>query len=312
VLVSLFDIIMPYILAGISVGGQYALIAIGYTMVYGILRLINFAHGDVFMVGGLLMVYISASLPLYISIPLVILLIVLIGFTIERVAYKPLRQAPRMSVMISAIGVSYLLQNLALYITGGLNQMYPVIPWISDTVTVFGVATKRATVITPFLVAALVFGLVWLIHRTKVGIAMRAVSKDYETSQLMGIKINSVISATFIIGSFLAAVGSILYFTNFSGVIPTSGAMPGLKAFVAAVFGGIGSIPGAVLGGFIIGICESIIKGLDTILGPAGAGVLNTPLELATFSDAFTFVILIAILVFKPTGLFGEKATDKV
>ena len=309
---SLFDIIMPYILAGISVGGQYALIAIGYTMVYGILRLINFAHGDVFMVGGLLMVYISASLPLYISIPLVILLIVLIGFTIERVAYKPLRQAPRMSVMISAIGVSYLLQNLALYITGGLNQMYPVIPWISDTVTVFGVATKRATVITPFLVAALVFGLVWLIHRTKVGIAMRAVSKDYETSQLMGIKINSVISATFIIGSFLAAVGSILYFTNFSGVIPTSGAMPGLKAFVAAVFGGIGSIPGAVLGGFIIGICESIIKGLDTILGPAGAGVLNTPLELATFSDAFTFVILIAILVFKPTGLFGEKATDKV
>ena len=303
---------MPYILAGISVGGQYALIAIGYTMVYGILRLINFAHGDVFMVGGLLMVYISASLPLFVSIPLVILLIVLIGFTIERVAYKPLRQAPRMSVMISAIGVSYLLQNLALYITGGLNQMYPTIPWISDTVTVFGVATKRATVITPFLVAALVFGLVWLIHRTKVGIAMRAVSKDYETSQLMGIKINSVISATFIIGSFLAAVGSILYFTNFSGVIPTSGAMPGLKAFVAAVFGGIGSIPGAVLGGFIIGICESIIKGLDTILGPAGAGILNTPLELATFSDAFTFVILIAILVFKPTGLFGEKATDKV
>jgi len=311
-LLSLFEVIMPYVLAGISVGGQYALIAIGYTMVYGILRLINFAHGDVFMVGGLLMVYISASLPLFISIPLVILLIVLIGFTIERVAYKPLRQAPRMSVMISAIGVSYLLQNLALYITGGLNQMYPAIPWISDTVTVFGVATKRATVITPFLVAALVFGLVWLIHRTKVGMAMRAVSKDYETSQLMGIKINSVISATFIIGSFLAAVGSILYFTNFSGVIPTSGAMPGLKAFVAAVFGGIGSIPGAVLGGFIIGICESLIKGLDTILGPAGAGILSSPLELATFSDAFTFLLLIVILVFKPTGLFGEKAADKV
>ena len=311
-ILNFFDVIMPYMLAGISVGGQYALIAIGYTMVYGILRLINFAHGDVFMVGGLLMVYISASLPLYLSIPLVILLIVLIGFTIERVAYKPLRQAPRMSVMISAIGVSYLLQNLALYITGGLNQMYPVIPWISDTVTVFGVATKRATVITPFLVVALVFGLVWLIHRTKVGIAMRAVAKDYETSQLMGIKINSVISATFIIGSFLAAVGSILFFTNFSGVIPTSGAMPGLKAFVAAVFGGIGSIPGAVLGGFIIGICESIIKGLDTILGPAGIGILSSPLELATFSDAFTFVLLIAILVLKPTGLFGEKATDKV
>jgi len=303
---------MPYILAGISVGGQYALIAIGYSMVYGILRLINFAHGDVFMVGGLLMVYISSSVPLFIAIPIVVLLIVLIGFTIERVAYKPLRQSPRMSVMISAIGVSYLLQNLALYITGGLNQNYPQIPWISDAITVFGVATKRATVVTPFLVIALVVALVWLIHHTKVGIAMRAVSKDYETSQLMGIKINTVISSTFVIGSFLAAAGSILYFTNFSGVIPTSGAMPGLKAFVAAVFGGIGSVPGAVLGGLLIGVIESLIKGLDTILGPAGAGLLQTPLELATFSDAFTFVLLIVILVFKPTGLFGEKATEKV
>ena len=309
---SLFDVIMPYVLAGISVGGQYALIAIGYTMVYGILRLINFAHGDVFMVGGLLMVYISASVPIFISIPIVIALIVLIGFTIERVAYKPLRQAPRMSVMISAIGVSYLLQNLALYITGGLNQMYPTIPWISDAIIVFGVSTRRVTVVTPFLVLALVVGLVWMIHRTKVGIAMRAVAKDFETSQLMGIKINSVISATFVIGSFLAAAGSVLYFSNYSGVIPTSGAMPGLKAFVAAVFGGIGSVPGAVIGGLLIGIVESLIKGLDTILGPAGAGFLKMPLELATFSDAFTFALLIIILVFKPTGLFGEKATDKV
>jgi len=215
-----------------------------------------------------------------------------------------------MSVMISAIGVSYLLQNLALYATGGLNQNYPSIPWISDSITVLGVTTKRVTVITPFLVLALVFALVWLIHRTKVGIAMRAVAKDFETSQLMGIKINTVISSTFIIGSFLAATGSILYFTNYPGVVPTSGAMPGLKAFVAAVFGGIGSIPGAVLGGFLIGICESIIKGLDTILSTAG--IIRTPLELATFSDAFTFVLLIIILVFKPTGLFGEKVTDKV
>jgi len=303
---------MPYILGGVSVGGQYALIAIGYTLVYGILRLINFAHGDVFMVGGLLMVYIAASVPIFVAIPMVIVLIVILGFTIERVAYKPLRQAPRMSVMISAIGVSYLLQNLALYITGGLNQNYPAIPWISDSITVFGVDTKRVTVITPFLVVALVIGLVWLIHHTKVGIAMRAVAKDFETSQLMGIKINSVISFTFVIGSFLGAVGSVLYFTNYTGVVPTSGSMPGLKAFVAAVFGGIGSIPGAVLGGLLIGVVESIIKGLDTILGPVGAGLLQAPLELTTFSDAFTFVLLIVILVFKPTGLFGEKATDKV
>ena len=309
---NFFEVTMPYVLAGISVGGQYALISIGYTMVFGILRLINFAHADVFMVAGLLMIYISATLPLFAAIPVVIVMIIILGFIIERVAYKPLRQAPRMSVMISAIGVSYLLQNLALYITGGLNKVYPSIPWISDSITVFGVTTKRVTVITPFLVIALVYVLVWLIHRTKVGIAMRAVAKDFETSQLMGIKIDYVISSTFAMGSFLAAVGSVLYFSNYPGVVPSSGAMPGLKAFVAAVFGGIGSIPGAVLGGFLIGTVESLIKGLDTILGQAGAGLIQSPMELATFSDAFTFVLLIIILVFKPTGLFGEKVTDKV
>ena len=301
---------LPYIISGISVGGQYALIAIGYTMVYGILRLINFAHGDVFMVAGLMMVYLSASLPLYLAIPLMILITVLLGFTIERVAYKPLRTAPRMSVMISAIGVSYLLQNLALYITGGLNKNYPQIPWISDRISLFGMETSRVTVITPFLTIVLVFALVILINHTKIGMAMRAVSRDFETSQLMGIQINRVISATFIIGTFLAAVGSILFFTNYPGVVPTSGAMPGLKAFVAAVFGGIGSIPGAVIGAFIIGIAESVIKGLDTIL--IVNGVISEQIGLATFSDAFTFVLLIIILVFKPTGLFGEKSTDKV
>ena len=258
--------ILPYIISGISVGGQYALIAIGYTMVYGILRLINFAHGDVFMVAGLMMVYMAAAMPLYIAIPLMIILTVFLGFMIERVAYRPLRTAPRMSVMISAIGVSYLIQNLALYITGGLNKNYPSIPWISDRVTVFGMETSRVTIITPFLTIILVVLLVQLINHTKIGMAMRAVSLNFETSQLMGIRINNVISATFIIGTFLAAVGSMLFFTNYPGVVPTSGAMPGLKAFVAAVFGGIGSIPGAVIGAFIIGIAESLIKGLDTIL----------------------------------------------
>ena len=307
---SLGQTILPYIISGISVGGQYSLIAIGYTMVYGILRLINFAHGDVFMVAGLMMVYLAAALPLYIAIPLVILFTVLLGFTIERVAYKPLRTAPRMSVMISAIGVSYLLQNLALYITGGLNKNYPAIPWISDSVNIFGMQTTRVTIITPFLTVFLSAVLVWLITHTKLGMAMRAVSKDFETSQLMGIKINNVISATFIIGTFLAAVGSMLFFTNYPGVVPTSGGMPGLKAFVAAVFGGIGSIPGAVIGAFIIGICESLIKGLDTIL--LTRGIIADQVGFATFSDAFTFVLLIIILVFKPTGLFGEKSTDKV
>ena len=268
------------LLSGISLGGQYALIAIGYTMVYGILRLINFAHGDVFMVAGLMMVYLSASLPLAAAIPLMIILTVLLGFIIERAAYKPLRTAPRMSVMISAIGVSYLLQNLATYVTGGLPQMYPALPGLSNQLTIAGVSTKYVTVVTPVLVVLLVAALTQLINHTRIGMAMRAVSRDFETAQLMGIRINSVISVTFIIGSLLAAIGS----------------LPGLRAFVAAVFGGIGSIPGAVVGAFLIGICESIIKGSDW----------------SVFSDAFTFAILIVVLCVKPTGLFGEKVTDKV
>ena len=287
------------LLFGISVGGQYALIAIGYTMVYGILRLINFAHGDVFMVAGLLGIYLSATFPLYVAMPLVVILTVVLGFCIERVAYKPLRSAPRMSVMISAIGVSYLLQNTATYVTGGQPMIYPSLPFLSDTIAVAGTSIKWVVLLTPVLVVALVILLTLLINRTKVGMAMRAVAKDFETSQLMGIKINSVISITFIIGSALAAIGSMLYFTTYSSVVPTVGSMPGLKAFVAAVFGGIGSIPGAVIGAFLIGICENFVK----ILPFEGA---------TTFVDAFTFALLIIILVFKPTGLFGEKATDKV
>ena len=294
------EYVISVLLSGISVGGQYALIAIGYTLVYGILRLINFAHGDVFMVAGLMGIYFTATLPFTEALPLVIIVTVILGFTIERAAYKPLRSAPRMSVMISAIGVSYLLQNTATYITGGQPMTYPDIPGLSDTVNVAGTQTKWVVIITPFLVLALIFGLTQLINRTKVGMAMRAVSKDFETSRLMGIRINRVISATFIIGSALAAVGSVLFFTNYPAITPTAGAMPGLKAFVAAVFGGIGSIPGAVLGAFLIGICETIIKGLPSAW------------DVSVFSDAFTFALLIIILIFKPQGLFGEAATDKV
>ena len=289
--------LFPYFLNGISVGGQYALIAIGYTMVYGILRLINFAHGDVFMVAGLIMVYSTTALPFYIALPLVLVATVVLGVLIEQGAYRPLRTAPRMSVMISAIGVSYLIQNLAFYLTGGVPQ--PVtnpIPFISNNVQIWGASTKMVTIVTPILTIVLVFVLVYLINHTKIGMAMRAVSKDFETAQLMGIKINRVISMTFVIGSFLAAIGSMLYFTNYPSVAITSGGIPGLKAFVAAVFGGIGSIPGAVVGAFIIGLCEEIIKGLG----------------YTTFSDAFTFALLIVILCVKPTGLFGEKVTDKV
>ena len=285
------------LLSGVTVGSLYALIAIGYTMVYGILRLINFAHGDIFMMAGFFMVYISASCSLAVSILLVLLLTVLLGVAIEKAAYKPLRTAPRMSVMISAIGVSYLLQNLANYITGGIARAYPDIPFLTQVLNIGGLNIKRITIVTPILTIALVAVLVILIQKTKIGMAMRAVSRDFETSQLMGIKINSVISMTFVIGSFLAAVASILYFSNYGQVSPMIGAMPGLKAFVAAVFGGIGSIPGAVIGAFIIGICESFIKANENI---------------AVFSNAFTFALLIVILLCKPNGLFGEKLTEKV
>ena len=288
---------LPYIINGISVGGQYALIAIGYTLVYGILRLINFAHGDVFMVAGLVMIYATSSMPMAVALPLVLIATTLLGFIIERCAYKPLRSAPRMSLMISAIGVSYLIQNLAFYFTGGVAK--PVvnpIPWISDTVTVFGVTTKRVTLVTPILTLVLVFGLMYLIKKTKIGMAMRAAARDFEAARLMGVKINSVISMTFIVGSFLAGVGALLYFTNSPSVTVTSGALPGLRAFVAAVFGGIGSIPGAVVGAFVVGMCEELIKGVG----------------LTTFSDAFTFALLIVVLCVKPTGLFGENIAEKV
>ena len=287
---------LPYLLAGISVGGQYALIAVGYTMVYGILRLINFAHGDIFTAAGFFMVYIAATMPLTLAIPLVIVLTVLLGFTVERVAYKPLRSAPRMSIMISAIGVSYLLQNLMWYVTGGLAKQYPSIPWISNSITIGTATTKVVTIITPILTVALVIGLVQLINHTKIGMAMRAVSKDFETSKLMGIRINSVISMTFIIGSFLAAVGALLYFAKNTGINHMAGSTPGIKAFIAAVVGGIGSVPGAVVGALLIGVVESLAKAFG----------------LADFSDVISFALLIISLVIKPTGLFGEKTTEKV
>ncbi|NLK26728.1 MAG: branched-chain amino acid ABC transporter permease [Clostridiales bacterium] len=276
-------------LTGISLGGAYALIAIGYTMVYGILRLINFAHGDIF-------IFSMASLPWQIAIPLVCILTVALGVLVEKSAYKPLRSAPRMSIMISAIGVSYLLQNLATYLFTALPRAYPEIPFLKKIFQIGPVSASLVTFITPILTLLLVIALLFLINHTKFGMAIRAVSKDFETAQLMGIRLNNTISLTFVIGSFLAAIGSILYFTDRMSVTPFSGTLPGLKCFVAAVLGGIGSIPGAVVGGFVIGICETYLVAMG----------------YSTFSDAFTFILLIIILLFRPTGLFGEKNIDKV
>ncbi len=283
-------------LTGISLGGAYALIAIGYTLVYGILRLINFAHGDIFMMAGYFMIFAMASFPWFIAIPVVLIVTVLLGVGIERVAYRPLRSAPRMSVMISAIGVSYLLQNLATYLFTALPKGYPEIPFLKKIYQIGGLSASFVTFLTPVLTLVIVYALIVLINRTKIGMAMRAVAKDYDTAALMGIKINKVITFTFAVGSLLAAVGSILYFTDRMTVFPFSGSLPGLKCFVAAVFGGIGSIPGAVIGGFILGLGETALVAMG----------------YSTFSDAFTFILLIIILLIKPTGLFGEKTTDKV
>ena len=287
---------LQHCLTGISLGGAYALIAIGYTMVYGILRLINFAHGEIFMIAGYFMIFCMASMPWALAIPVVIIATVVLGVAIERAAYKPLRRAPRMSIMISAIGVSYLLQNLATYLFTAIPRGYPEIPFLKRIFQLGDLSASLVTLLTPVLTILLVIALMLLINHTKVGMAMRAVSKDFETSQLMGIKINTVISITFVIGSALAAVGSILYFTDRMSVTPFSGTLPGLKCFVAAVFGGIGSIPGAVVGGLLIGISETMLVALG----------------YSTFSDAFTFLLLIIMLLCRPTGLFGEKSTDKV
>ena len=277
---------------------MYALIAIGYTMVYGILRLINFAHGDIFMMAGYFMIICMTDLmiPWYISIIIVIVATVLLGVFTERIAYKPLRNAPRMSIMISAIGVSYFLQNFATYLFSAQPKSYPSIDFLNKRITIGDVSTSIVTFITPILTIVLVVCLVLLVNKTKIGMAMRAVSKDFETSQLMGVKINYVISMTFVIGCALAAIGSILYFTPRPSVYPLSGSLPGLKCFVAAVFGGIGSIPGALIGGFIIGLIETFVKGSS----------------ISEFSDVFTFVILILVLLVKPNGLFGEKTKEKV
>ena len=289
----------PYLIRGLATGGQFALVAIGYTMVYGILKLINFAHGDLFMLSGIMMIYLAASfptMPMWVTILIMIALTVFVGFAIEKCAYSPLRTAPRMSVMISAIGVSYLLQNLVCYVTGGLAKQFPDIPLISQSVRVFGVKDKLAVFISPLVAVVLMVILVLIINHTKFGMSMRAVSKDFETAQLMGVKINRVISMTFIIGSFLAAVGALLYFAKNTGINHMAGSTPGIKAFIAAVVGGIGSVPGAVVGALLIGVVESLAKAFG----------------LADFSDVISFALLIIILVIKPTGLFGEKTTEMV
>ena len=285
---------------GISLGSLYALIAIGYTMVYGILLMINFAHGDIVMMACYFAFFgISVfHIPWYITFFGVIVATALLGVLIERTAYRPLREAPKNSVLISAIGASFLLENLANYLFSGRPMRFPDIPVLSQNVAFGEIQIQAICLVIPVITMLSLYGLLYIVNKTKIGMAMRAVSKDYEIARVMGVDIDKVISMTFIIGSALAAIGAFMWGVRYPGITPMLGVMPGLKCFIAAVIGGIGNIKGAVLGGFILGLGEVLI-------------VAFFP-QLSGYRDAFAFIVLIVILFYKPTGLLGEKTTEKV
>ena len=287
---------------GLTLGGLYALIAIGYTMVYGILRLINFAHGDVLMIGAYLAFYgvTLMSMPWYISIVVAILGSAGLGFLIDRVAYKPLRESPRISALITAIGMSFFLESFAVVVFGGIPKSFLSITprFLKKVVVVFGARIQVLTFFALATTVALLALLLWIVYKTKIGMAMRAIATDIPTTALMGANIDNIIGFTFALGSALAGAGGIIWAMRYPQINPYMGFMPGLKAFIAAVFGGIGSIQGAMLGGFILGMMEIMIVGFFP--------------QLAGYRDVFAFVILILILMFKPTGIMGKKLTVKV
>lgn len=285
---------------GLSLGSLYALIAIGYTMVYGILRLINFAHGDIFMLGAYLTYYglIWTSLPWWFVFIMAALLTALFGILLERAAYAPLRTEPRIMVLISAIGASFLMENLGVLLFGGRPRPFPVPELLDFSVKVGGISFNVIQIVIPLVTALLLLALYFLVTKTKTGMAMRALATDYEAASLMGININKIISFTFFIGSGLAAIGGTLYACRYPQLMPLMGMMPGIKCFIAAVIGGIGNLAGAVVGGLILGFSEILI-------------VAFLP-SLNDYRDGFAFVILIIILIFKPAGLFGKNVKEKV
>jgi len=282
---------------GISLGSIYALVALGYTMVYGIIKLINFAHGDIYMIGA----YVGFAATAYLGVGFIPSLIIamaacaILGVTIEKVAYKPLRNSTRIAVLITAIGISLLLEYVMMYFVGAQVRSYPRL--LSDTLLNLGsiiISTQQIYIIVTSIVLMIV--LQYIVKKTKVGKAMRAVSADKDAAQLMGIKVDSTISFTFAIGSALAGAGGVLVGVYYNSIDPLMGMMPGLKAFVAAVFGGIGSIPGAMIGGLSIGIIETLVSGYGSSM----------------YRDAAVFAFLIIILILKPSGLLGKNTKEKV
>ncbi|MBU0935174.1 MAG: branched-chain amino acid ABC transporter permease [Spirochaetes bacterium] len=284
----------------VSLGSLYALIAIGYTMVYGILRLINFAHGDVFMLGSYFAFYaiVAIALPWWVAFIVAIGLTAMFGMGLERVAYRPLRDSPKISVMISAIGASFLIQNLGVVIFGGRPKSFPSIPLFDTVVQLGSISVLSVSLFIPVVTFISLMALMYIVNKTKTGLAMRAVSTDLDAARLMAIDVNKTVSLTFGIGSVLAALGGILWTMRYPQLNPLMGVMPGLKCFIAAVIGGIGNIPGAVLGGFMLGIMEILI-------------VAFLP-ELTGYRDAFAFVLLIIVLLVKPAGLLGKAVAVKV
>lgn len=292
-------IFISNVINGISLGSVYAIIALGYTMVYGIAKMLNFAHGDVIMVGA----YISFCLTTYLGMPAIVSILAamavctVLGIMIEGLAYKPLRRAGSLAVLITAIGVSYFLQNIALLIWGSTPKTFSsVAPFESISLFNNSLIITAESIITVISCIVIMIALTIFTKKTKMGKAMRAVSEDKDAAELMGINVNVTISTTFAIGSALAAIAGVLLCSSYPVLVPTTGSMPGIKAFTAAVFGGIGSIPGAMVGGILLGIIEIFSK-----------SYISTAL-----SDAIVFAVLIIVLLVKPTGILGKKVMEKV
>jgi branched-chain amino acid transport system permease protein len=284
----------------LGLGSLYGLIAIGYTMVYGILRLINFAHGDIFMLGAYFLFFATFiyNIPWAIGVALAIAGATACGLLVDQIAYRPLRKAPRISALISAIGVSFFLENLAIVVFSGMPRPVKQPAFLMAPIQVGELRLIPLAILVPVISFALVLGLLWIVYHTKQGLAMRAISRDIETTRMMGVSVNKTIAFTFALGSALAAASGIMWALRYPRVEPLMGMFPGLKAFIAAVFGGIGSVQGAMIGGLMLGFVEIM-------------SVAFFP-ELAGYRDAFSFVLLIAVLLFKPTGILGEKLDDKI
>ena len=290
---------LSYLINGISLGSIYAIIALGYTMVYGIARMLNFAHGDIIMVGGfaIFTVVSTLNLPPVLGILTAVTVCTILGVTIERVAYRPLRGASSLAVLITAIGVSYLLQNVALLIFGSNARQFTSVVTLPNLKLADGALTiSSVTIVTIISCIVIMIGLTSFINKTKVGQAMLAVSEDNGAATLMGIDVNRTIAITFAIGSALAAVAAALLCSTYPSLTPYTGSMPGIKAFVAAVFGGIGSIPGALIGGILLGVIENLSKAYIS----------------SQLSDAIVFSVLIVVLLVRPTGILGKKIHEKV